>query len=112
MYVVGALAIKDAAARDAYKRRFRMYQDILHENWLIQEFLQEGREEGVQGLREVIVGLVQARFPELAALAQQAVTTLTDMKRLQDLAMSVGIAATSAEVQRHLREATSSPNGH
>jgi len=58
-----------------FKRRFSMFQDILRESPIYQEIveqgLEKGREEGrIQEQREMLIRLVQLRFPELVALAK------------------------------------------
>jgi predicted transposase YdaD len=67
------------------KRRFAMLRDILRETEAYQEILDEGREEGeIVTLRNVFTHLIQARFPELVALAQPQVERTTKSEVLQE----------------------------
>jgi predicted transposase YdaD len=55
-----------------FKRRFSMFQDILRESPIYQEIVEQGLEKGrIQEQREMLIRLVQMRFPELLALAKQ-----------------------------------------
>src|SRR6266568_5193519 len=74
--VIGALVFKEGTEQEAFKRRLRMFQDILRESWVYQEIVEEGlekgREEGrIQEQQEMLIRLVQLRFPELLGLARQ-----------------------------------------
>ena len=44
--IIGALVFKEGAEQEAFKRRFRMFQDILRESWVYQEIVEEGLEKG------------------------------------------------------------------
>ncbi len=56
-----------------------MFQDILRESPIYQELVEQGREEGrIQEQREMLMRLVQLRFPELLALAKQQVDAITN----------------------------------
>lgn len=49
-----------------------MFQDILRESPIYQEIVEQGLEKGrIQEQREMLIRLVQMRFPELLALAKQ-----------------------------------------
>ena len=57
-----------------------MFQDILRESWvyreIVEEGLEKGREEGreegrIQEQQDMLIRLVQVRFPELLGLAKQ-----------------------------------------
>ena len=55
-----------------------MFQDILRESPIYQEIIEQGLEKGIQGQREMLLGFVQMRFPELLALAKQQTEGITD----------------------------------
>jgi len=97
--LMGGLTFKKGPEREWFRKRFDMFQDILKESWVYQEigqeFLEQGYEKGlekglkkgleqglelgreqeqqkrVQGLRLVLMGLVETHFPEITRQAQQ-----------------------------------------
>ena len=56
-----------------------MFQDILRESSIYQEIVEEGR---IQEQREMLMRLVQLRFPELLALAKQQADGITNPEAL------------------------------
>ena len=110
-------------------RRLRAMHDILRESPFYQEILQEGREEGLvkgleeglqrgrkagleegiqegklEGQREILLALVQARFPAMALLAKKLVAVMGDSASLQDVTVKISMAQTDEEVQQYLLE--------
>lgn len=86
-------------------RRLRQMQDLLRESPLIQEFLEEGRQEGkLEEAREIVLVLVQARFPELVPLAKETASSIQDRNVLQNLIRKIGTAQTLEEAQKYLQE--------
>ena len=45
-HIIGTLAFTEVAEREWFKRRFVMFQDILEDSWLIQEYINKGIEKG------------------------------------------------------------------
>ncbi len=79
--------------------------DVLRESPYYQEILQEGREEGkLEGQRELLLAIVQARFPEMARLTKKLVTVIDDSASLQDVTVKISMARTDEEVQQYLLE--------
>ncbi len=81
--VVGGLAFTAGPELEWFKRRFSMFQDILRESPIYQEIIEQGLEKGIekgkiQGQREMLLDLVQIRFPELLTLAKQQTDGITD----------------------------------
>ena len=82
-----------------------MFQDILEDSWLIQEYINKGIAQGLeQGLaqekqkelqrfRQMVREVVQMRFPELALLAEQQAEKLDNPDVLQHLTMELFGAA-------------------
>jgi predicted transposase YdaD len=90
-------------------RRLRAMHDILRESPYYQEILQEGRQEGreegkLEGQRELLLALVQARFPTMARLTKKLVTVIDDSASLQDVTIKISMAQTDEEVQHYLLE--------
>ena len=81
--VVGGLAFRKGPELEWFKRRFSMFQDILRDSpnnqEIIEQGLEKGREEGrIQEQQEMLMRLVQLRFPELLALAEQQANGITN----------------------------------
>jgi predicted transposase YdaD len=77
--VVGGLAFKKGPELEWFKRRYSMFQDILRESPIYQEIVEQGLEKGrIQEQREMLIRLVQMRFPELLALAKQRADGITN----------------------------------
>lgn len=102
---LAVLAFYKQEDRDWLKRRFQMYQDILRDTEIYQMIMQEGREEGVQALRQTLLGFVQARFQELVPLATKQAAHITDTEILKHLTLKVGLAKTPEEARRLLLKA-------
>jgi len=103
--------------------------DVLRESPYYQEILQEGREEGIvkgleeglqkgrkaglqegvqqgklEGQREMLLAIVQARFPKMARLTKKLVAAIDDPASLQDVTVKISMAQTTEEVQQYLLE--------
>lgn len=86
-------------------RRLREMHDVLRESPYYQEILQEGREEGkIEGQRELLLAIVQARFPEMARLTKKLIAAIDDPASLQDVTVKISMAQTDKEVQQYLLE--------
>ena len=90
--------------------------DILRESPFYQEILQEGREEGIQegkleGQRELLLAIIQARFPQMARLTKKLVTVIDDPVSLQDVTVKISMAQTDEEVQQYLLEGIEKSGG-
>lgn len=78
-------------------------REILQEGY--QEGRQEGREEGkLEGQRELLLALVQARFPQMARFTKNLIAVIDDPASLQDVAVKISMAQTDEEVQQYLLE--------
>ncbi len=96
--VVGGLVFKKGPELEWFKRRFSMFQDILRESSVYQEIV----ERGIQGQREMLLGFVQMRFPELLALAKQRTEGITDPDLLPSVSHKFLAAQTLEEARRIL----------
>lgn len=95
--LLGGLAFKEGSDEsDWFKGRFHMFQDILRESWVYKEIgeeyfaqgreqgFEQGREEGIErGQRDMLLGYVQKKFPEIASFAKQQVDKIADAQSLQ-----------------------------
>jgi hypothetical protein len=79
-----------------------MFQDILRESPIYQELVEQGLEKGIQGQREMLLGFVQMRFPELLALAKQRTEGITDPDLLPSMSHKLFAAQTLEEARRIL----------
>ncbi|HEX9134285.1 MAG TPA: hypothetical protein VF844_18495 [Ktedonobacteraceae bacterium] len=75
-----------------------MFQDILRESSVYQEVV----EKGIQGQREMLLGFVQMRFPELLALAEQQTGGITDPNFLPSVSHKLLAVQTLEEARRML----------
>ena len=94
-------------------RRLHEMHDILRESPYYQEILQEGRQEGLEeglqkgelkGLREVLLTLVQTRFPKLTRVAKGLAAITDDSSTLQHLILKMSLAQSFEEAQQYLIE--------
>ncbi len=100
---------KNPAMLDWLIRRLRQMQDLLKESPLIQEFLEEGRQKGIEegilkGLREMLLTLLQRRFPQLVLEAKELTALIQDPMVLQNLILNISMAQTLEEAQKYLHE--------
>jgi predicted transposase YdaD len=121
--VMGGLVFKEGTEREAFKRRFKMFQDILKESWVYQrigqEFFAEGIEKGIeegkkvgikegekegklQALREMLLNVVKVRFPELHTMTEERVTSINNPEVLSAVNLQLVMAQTSEEARQIL----------
>ena len=115
--LLGGFVFKKEAERDWFRRRFTMHQDILRDSWVYQEigqeFLEQGFEKGreeerkqrLQDLRQMILSLVQVRFPEITEQASQQAENITDPELLKALNLKLLAAQELDEAKKILFEA-------
>jgi predicted transposase YdaD len=113
-----SLAFKSREDQKWLKRRFEMLKDILRETPAFQQILEEGREEGretgrkeglelerqriLQSLRQKLFDLVQVRYGELFALAQEHLPLVEQVEVLEDLFFKIAIATTTEDARKVL----------
>ena len=93
-----------------------MFQDILRESWVYQEIVEEGEEKErvrrIQEQREMLLGIVQLRFPELLALAKQQVENIKDAEVLPSVSLKLVAAQSVEEARQILRSIDKSEKKH
>ena len=100
--MLASLVFQKESEREWLTERFAMYQDILQESWVYQEILQEGREEGLQALRQTLTSLMEMRFPTLVPLAKQQTSTIKDPDVLQRVIVKLFAMQTAEEAEHYL----------
>jgi predicted transposase YdaD len=84
-----------------------MYRyDVLRETWIYQEIRQEIQvelqQQQVFERRQVVLEIIQARFPRLESLARKVVDYIDDGAMLHRLVVRVGTAKTEKEARQEL----------
>ena len=75
-----SLVFKDGSDHEWLNRRFAMYRDILEDSWVVQEERREGKRDG---LRQALLAVVQARFPEIIDLMKKQIDGVENPKSLK-----------------------------
>jgi hypothetical protein len=97
---------EDIENQEWIKRRFIVLQDIFRDTPAYQYTLEEGREEErqrhLQAQRNLLMTIVQARFPTLNNLAEKQIAKIKDVKLLETVLAGVGTALTLEDAQHAL----------
>ncbi len=114
-YAFASMILETPIDRQWLKERFALLKDILEESWAYQEMaasglqkgLEKGRQQGLeegklQGQREVVIDIIQERFPELVNMAHKRVNALKDSEELRRLIVKISIATAAHEVEEAL----------
>ncbi len=103
-YTLASLAFSQGnrADQDWLLRRFHEMHDILRDTPIYQEILKEGREEGLEALRQAVTDIIAERFPKLARLAKKQVAVVEDPELLRHALVKVSLAQTPEEAKQHL----------
>jgi len=104
-WVFAGLAFEGSGDEEWLKERFTSMKDLLQESPVYQLIVKEGLEQGLQGLRQILVHLVKKRFPILAPLAQEQAALIGDSQVLQNMIDAIIDAETVEEVRCILEEA-------
>ena len=119
--MLGGLVFKEGSDYEAFKRRFKMFQDLLSESPIYQEIFGEGEEKGRrEGLREgalqaqaeMLLNIVKLRFPELQELAKQQADTIKDVSVLSAINLNLVMAQTTEEARHVLLGANKNGTSH
>lgn len=82
--------------------RFGRMFDLLRESPAFQEIRKEGRQEGLEALRQTLVEVVTARFPKIARLARGQAAITDNPEMLKDLIVKMSIVQSVEEAQHYL----------
>jgi len=107
--VLGGLVFKTGPELVWFRKRFSMFQDILRESSVYQEIVEEGR---IQEQREMLLKLIQLRFPELEALAKQQSDGITTPEILPSVNFKLLAAQTVEEARQILLSINKSETKH
>jgi len=92
--------------RKEYQKMLELFKDSPAYTWMTEEALERGREEereaACEGFRQVIVELVERRFPRLIPLAQKQVALVRDRERLQQVILHVSLDQDDSEIENLL----------
>ncbi len=130
--VIGGLAFKKGPEREAFRKRFGMFQDVISESWVYQEIeeeglrkgwergleqgqkqgleqgqkqgLEQGQKQGLEkGLHQTLLIFMEARYPTLVALAQKQTSFITGPTILNQILSKVFALQTTEEVEQYLK---------
>jgi len=118
--VIGGLVFKKPPEKDAFRKRFGMFQDIISESWVYQEIIEEGLRKGLEqgqkqgleqgqkqglekALHQTLLTYMETRYPKLVVLAQQQTGSITDPTVLNQILSKVFALQTAEEVERYLK---------
>ena len=117
-YAFASLVFKNAEDRDWLRKRFTMLsEDIFEDSWAYQEMLAKGMEKGrregeLQALREVIMDVVQDRFPQIAAFVSNHIQKIDDPGQLRRLNVKVSAAQTARQAEQAVLSNTENGQQH
>ncbi len=96
--------------RGTYRTVHTPKYDILRETWIYQEIKQEVVSEEhelfLQTQRQLLIEIVEARFPRLLALATNIVPSITDVSALHSLILCVSTARLEKDARQSLHSAS------
>ncbi len=84
-----SLVFKEGSDHEWLNRRFAMYRDILEDSWVVQEERREGKRDG---LRQAILAVIHARFPEIVDLTKKKIEGVENPELLQGLLVQISLA--------------------
>ena len=103
------LGTKQHVERGIYKTMDTSKYDILRETWIYQEIKQEVVSEEhqhfLQAQRELLLEIVEARFPRLLSLATTIVPSITEASALHSLILCISTARLEKEARQGLSNA-------
>jgi ethanolamine utilization protein EutP (predicted NTPase) len=82
--------------------------DLLKGTWIYQEIQQQIVEEQKRGYideqQQIVLEIVQVRFPRIAVLTKTTMENMTDLAALRALLIKVGTARVEREARQYLAE--------
>jgi len=129
LFALGGIAFPRGEAQEWFRKRFRMFHDLIRDTWVYEEFGQEYFEKGlsqglekglsqglekglsqglekgeIRGIRQGILAVVQVRFPGLGKIARAKVEQINSLPLLQDLLDRISQVQTIQEAEIELLE--------
>jgi len=103
--LLGALAFKPETTKKWFRKRFTVYNDIIEESWVYQEWA--AREQ-----RRTLFDIVQERFPEILNLVKKQAESIEDPEVLRRMAVKMSIVQTPEEAKQYLLTVSSDEIKH
>jgi len=103
--LLGALAFKPETTKKWFRKRFTVYNDIIEESWVYQEWA--AREQ-----RRTLFDIVQERFPEILNLVKKQAESIEDPEVLLRMAVKMSIVQTPEEAKQYLLTVSSDEIKH
>ncbi len=85
--------------RKEYQKMLELFKDSPAYAWMTENAREEEREAACERFRQVIVALVEGRFPQLVPLVQKQVTLVQDQDRLQQAILQVSRSQDASELE-------------
>lgn len=80
-----------------------MYHDLFEDTWAYQEIVEQGK---LLAQRQMLLDIIQERFPELVHLAKQQADTIEDPNVLRRLTVRMSVVPTLKEAEQYLLTVT------
>jgi predicted transposase YdaD len=97
--MLAAIVFDREADEEWLERKIAMLEDLVSDSPFYRRILQRGEEKGI---REVILNVVQMRFPDLVELAKQQVSRIQDLSLLRQVSMRIIMSESRQEAERVL----------
>ena len=82
------------------KERFKKMKYVFEDNWAYREMVQEAETKALkQGMKHVLVRIMEIHFPDLVLLAKQQAELATTSQQLQEMVDKLLVAHTDKEAK-------------
>lgn len=80
--------------------------DVLKDTWIYQEIRQqvaaEQRQHYIADQQQLVLEIVQLRFPQMETLARETLQTITEVSKLRALLLKMGTVDSEQEARQYL----------
>lgn len=105
-YLLVSLACERETDRDWLRKKFAMLHETLKDSWAYQEIIQEGRQQeqraALQEARQLLLEILQVRFPRLLLQAQRLLPKIEEKAVLHNAIVHISLSDSQDEVSKYL----------